>query len=186
MSLSPHRKEKSMASTAKPSWKPEDLNWPADDHGINIDQESQFQDIFYQKALDRLNEQAAAIFTEPNDGITASARDWQIRSMDYGGPGYGGSLGKELLIKLSEGLERTNTMNLYQVYIVDLKNHSVEKYGPIVARNSAAAERRALAWLVVDANDETTRIEIYDGDIEHYHFFAAKIASCIPDKITNE
>lgn len=162
-------KAKSMAL----SWKPEYLNWPA------VGKEGLFQ-------LDRLNERAAAIFTDPDAGTTSPAHNWIIRSMGRGEPGHGDSLGKELLIKLSEGLKGEETMNLYQVYIVDLKDHSIEKYGPIIAKNSGAAGRQALAWLVADANDENTPIEIYDGDIEHYHIFVAKIASGIPDKITNE
>lgn len=172
-------KEESVESTAKPSWKSGYL-------GINTETASRLQDIFNQRMIDNLNEQAAAIFTDPNAGTTAPGQDWQIRSVSCNEPGCGCNLGKEPLIKLSEGLEGIETMNLYQVYIVDLKDHSIEEYGPSIAKNSGAAGRQALAWLVADANDENTPIEIYDGDIEHYHIFVAKIASGIPDKITNE
>lgn len=160
------------------SRKPVDrTNWAA------VDQESQFQDVFYQKALDRLNEQTAAIFADPNSGTTVSSLDWQIRSM-----GWDDNLvGKELFIEFSEGLKGAETMQLYHTYIIDLKNHAVYPYGPILGKNTNLARDKALTWLVAGATvPDFEDVEIFDGEIEHYYIAVVEIACGIPDKITNK
>lgn len=139
---------------------------------------SRFQDILHQRALDRLNEQAAAIFTDPNAGTTTPALDWQISSMSQND-----DPDKELLIKFLEGAE---TMQLYQAYIIDLKDYAINQYGPVVAKNSSAARDKALTWLVSEAGSTIYAdrdIEIFDGDIEHYHIVVQEVSNCIPNKI---
>lgn len=130
---------------------------------------------------DSFASRAAALFTKLGPGTNLL---WE-KAASWDEPTNVG-FGEELLTKLTEGLKGSDTMNLYQAYVVELTTYNVYKHGPILAKNKNPARDKVLTWLISEATHPISGSKIFDGDIEHYHIVVHEIASCIPDKIIDK
>jgi len=131
---------------------------------------------------DSFASRATALFTRPGPGTNLLCE----KTVSWWDEPTNVEFGEELLTKFTEGLKGSDTMNLYQAYVVELTTFNIYEHGPILAKSKNLARDKVLAWLISEATHPISGNKIFDAYIEHYHIVVHEIASCIPDKIIDK